>query len=207
MVATPLASRVSRKLTRECAPRGSRNSLGNRFTSFSASLHLSSSTFSFSFSFSLVLSPRTPSRLAAVQPALCPLRCSYLRVLLIFSYYRRWACRHVSLTHPRVQLVRTRGTVHLEVHRPLPPSNPLSTHSAVPYAPLPHRTAPLGAPQVLQYVSTLLQRLKGAGSGRNETRGVSRGSKDEVKRTRVPPVDEENARASERASERTRKGV
>lgn len=127
MVATPLASRVSRKLTREYAPRGSRNSLGNRFTSFFASLHLSSSTFSHSLSLFLFLSPPRPSHFAAVQPALCPLRCSYLRVLLIFSYYRRWACRHVSLTHPRVQPVRTRGTVHLEVHWILPSPDPFST--------------------------------------------------------------------------------
>lgn len=127
MVATPLASRISRKLTRECAPRGSRNSLGNRFTSFFASLHLSS-TFSLcpSVSLSLVLpSPRTPSHLAAAQTALCPLRCSYLRVLLIFSYYRRWACRHVSLTHPRVQPVRTRGPP-----RGPPDSPPLSLYPA-----------------------------------------------------------------------------
>lgn len=107
--------------------------------------------------------PLTSSHLAAAQPALCPLRCSYLRVLLIFSYYRRWACRHVSLTHPPVQPVRTRATVHLEVQRVPPLGFPLY---AVPYAPLSPTgclTAPLGAPQVLQYVSTLLQRHKGNG--------------------------------------------
>lgn len=76
--------------------------------------------FSLFLSLFLSFSPLTPS-----QPALCPLRCSYLRVLLIFSYYRRWACRHVSLTHPRVQPVRTRGTVHLEIQRTRPPRPPL----------------------------------------------------------------------------------
>lgn len=127
--------------------------------------------------FSLSLSSSFPplSLLAAVQPALCPLRCSYLRVLLIFSYYRRWACRHVSLTQPRVQPVRTRGTVHLEVYRTLSLPRASSPPSAVPYAPLPHcRTASLGAPQVLQYVSTLLRRRKGAAGERRDSGRESR---------------------------------
>lgn len=123
---------------------------------------------------SLFLPPFLPSHLAAVQPALCPLRCSYLRVLLIFSYYRRWACRHVSLTQPRVQPVRTRGTVHLEVYRTLSLPRASSPPSAVPYAPLPHRTASLGAPQVLQYVSTLLRRRKGAAGERRDSGRESR---------------------------------
>lgn len=67
---------------------------------------------------------------------------SYLRVLLIFSYYRRG---HVGMfhththtyTHLRIQLVRTRDTVHLEVHR-----TPSVILSAVPYVPL---VSPLGA--------------------------------------------------------------
>lgn len=107
-------SRVSRKLTRECAPRGSRNSLGNRFTSFSASLYLSSF-------FSLPpISPPSPLLLspphAAANPPYAPSG-SYLRVLLIFSYYRRG---HVGTFHAYIREsspVRTQGMVHLEVRR------------------------------------------------------------------------------------------
>lgn len=94
MVATPLASRVSRKLTREYAPRGSRNSLGNRFTSFSTSLH----PFSFHSSSSsslFLLSPFLTAPRTAANPPYAPSGL-YLRVLLIFSYYRRG---HVGMFH------------------------------------------------------------------------------------------------------------
>lgn len=97
MVATPLASRVSRKLTREYAPRGSRNSLGNRFTSFSASLHpFSFRSSSSSSSFSLfLLSPFLTAPRTTANPPYAPSGL-YLRVLLIFSYYRRG---HVGMFH------------------------------------------------------------------------------------------------------------
>lgn len=145
---------------------------------------------------SLFLPPFLPSHLAAVQPALCPLRCSYLRVLLIFSYYRRWACRHVSLTQPRVQPVRTRGTVHLEVYRTLPSPSLFSTQRrSLCSSPPPHclPRCSTGTP-ICEHIITEAQ----GGSGRETRLGerVSRGSKDEVKRIRVPSVDEENARAS-----------
>lgn len=92
MVATPLASRVSRKLTRECAPRGSRNSLGNRFTSFFASLHLSSSTL-LALSFFLLSSPLTS------PPCNPPYAPSGVRTLGFYLFSLITAGGHVGTFH------------------------------------------------------------------------------------------------------------
>lgn len=80
---------ASLESSRECAPRGSRNSLGNRFTSFPTSLH------SFSFLSLLLLSPFLTAPRTTANPPYAPSG-SYLRVLLIFSYYRRG---HVDMFH------------------------------------------------------------------------------------------------------------
>lgn len=74
---------------------------------------------------------------------------SYLRVLLIFSYYRRG---HVGTFHAHTRgygLVRTRDTVHLEVHRSPLLSFPVSarTQRRSPCSSRPSTTSPrLGAP-------------------------------------------------------------
>lgn len=190
MVATPLASRFSRKLTRECAPRGSRNSLGNRFTSFSASLYLSS--FSSLFSLLLLL----PVDATAANPPYAPSG-SYLRVLLIFSYYRHG---HVGTFHAHIResdtyvhgvrstsrftgLVSFSSPALLSPQPPCPPAPRVLR--AAPYPPLVHRP-PRYISQVLQYVSTLLRWCEGTGGrGRRESLSgsLSRGSKDEAKRT------------------------
>lgn len=75
---------ASLESSRECAPRGSRNSLGNRFTSFPASLYpfsfLSFSSSSFSFSLFL-LSPFLTAPRITTNPPYAPSG-SYLRVYL-----------------------------------------------------------------------------------------------------------------------------
>lgn len=192
MVATPLASRVSRKLTRECAPpspRGSRNSLGNRFTSFSTSLYLSSFSSSFSL---LVLFPLT-----AANPPYAPSG-SYLRVLLIFSYYRHG---HVGTFHAHIRESGSRTYTGYGPLRgppdlvPFPPSCAESRSLSSSRPPTP--SVFLSGTPICEHIITM---VRGVGKGA-ASRGVSRGSEDEVKCVLL--VDEENARASEHA----RKGV
>lgn len=160
MVATPLASPlVSRKLTRECAPRGSRNSLGNRFTSFPTSLHPSSFHFSSSSSLFLLFPFLTAPRTTA-KPPYAPSGW-YLRVLLIFSYYRRGhvgMCACFTHTHICKSSSYMHGVWSISRFTGLPPS-----YSA-PF-PMFLSSPPRCFSQVLQYVSTLLQRRKR--SGRN----------------------------------------
>lgn len=171
MVATPLASPlVSRKLTRECAPRGSRNSLGNRFTSFPTSLHPSSFHISSSSSLFLLFPFLTAPRTTA-KPPYAPSG-SYLRVLLIFSYYRRG---HVGMFHTHTYICKSSSYVHgvwsISRFTGLPPS--YSAHRSLCSSRLPLPVPPRCFSQVLQYVSTLLQRRKRSGRNARESWGVS----------------------------------
>lgn len=196
MVATPLASRVSRKLTREYAPRGSRNSLGNRFTSFSTSLH-SFSFHSSSSSSLFLLSPFLTAPRTAANPPYAPSG-SYLRVLLIFSYYRRG---HVGMFHTHICKSSSylHGVRSTSKFTGLPPSYSapfpmfLSSPSLLPAPP----AVLLSGTPICEHIITETREER---AGR-ETHGesLSQGSKDEVKRTRVLSVDEENARVSERS--------
>lgn len=109
MVATPLASRVSRKLTRECAPPRVKELPREQ-------VHL---LLRPSPPLLFLLFSRLPCRTVphtAANPPYAPSG-SYLRVLLIFSYYRRG---HVGTFHSHTRepgLVCTQGTVHLEVYQ------------------------------------------------------------------------------------------
>lgn len=195
MVATPLASRFSRKLTRECAPRGSRNSLGNRFTSFSASLYLSS--FSSSLFSPLLLLPVAAT---AANPPYAPSG-SYLRVLLIFSYYRHG---HVGTFHAHIRESPTRTYTGYdpprEVHRtrlPLLPCPPVSSTTL----PAPLRTSCarsrslsssrpptpsvyLSGTPICEHIITVVRGNGREGERRESLSGsLSRGSEDEAKRT------------------------
>lgn len=146
----------------------------------------------------LLTAPRT-----AASPPYAPSG-SYLRVLLIFSYYRRG---HVGTfpAHTRESSLYVHGVrVHLGVHR-IPPPSRLAL-SAVPYATLarpPRRFSP-GTP-ICEHIITEARGNRGRDRER-VSRGLSReGAKtrDET-HTRSPRrSDEENAKASER----TRKGV
>lgn len=135
---------------------------------------------------------------------------SYLRVLLIFSYYRRG---HVGMfrtqththTHTFANPARTYTGYGPSRGSPDSPSFVLST---VPYVPL---VSPSPSPLSVLLSGTpicehiITEESKRRAGGTRESWGVSlslslsRGSKDEVKRTRVLPVDEENARVSERS--------
>lgn len=88
-------SRLSKTRNSEsvCPPaRGSRNSLGNRFTSSSSSLYPGT----YYYCSPLVPSSSCHGLLLPSSHLLPPYAPSgpYLRVLLIFSYYRWWACGH-----------------------------------------------------------------------------------------------------------------
>lgn len=109
MVATPLASRVSRKLTRECVPPRVKELPREQvhLLPYLSSLLLLSLLFlPLSFSFSPFL---TALRTIA-NPPYAPSG-SYLRVLLIFSYYRHG---HVSMfhTHTYTHTCKSSSYVH-----------------------------------------------------------------------------------------------
>lgn len=170
-------SRVSRKLTRECVPPEGQGTPSGTGSPPSPSPFTPPPPGA-SISFSLSLCATHPSHFTAARnPPYAPSG-SYLRVLLIFSYYRRWACRHVSLTHPRAHGTYVHGVRSTSRSTGLPPSPSfVSTRpsASVPYAPLPPRPLPpLGAPQVLQYVSTLLQARERGEERARDSLGESR---------------------------------
>lgn len=115
------------------------------------------------YPFSFLTAPRI-----AANPPYAPSG-SYLRVLLIFSYYRRG---HVGMFH-------THTYTHIHIF-----ANPAHTYTE--YGP--SRGSPDSLPriqrrslcfsQVLQYVSTLLQRRKRSRRDAKVTGNLSRGSKD-----------------------------
>ena len=184
-------SRVSRtaRNTQSVPPRGSRNSLGNRFTSSSSSRAAAPLLpLRFPYRFLLLfaawpsLSPCPPPRPCHLRPPYAPSG-SYLRVLLIFSYYRWWACGATlnALTHlpsrrviricTRYRRVRSRARGP-SVFPPIPLLLLLlllllraaSSSSFFPlflrcFSPLPFSPLLFSRlfSQVLQYVSTLLQ--------------------------------------------------
>lgn len=150
-------------------PRGSRNSLGNRFTSFFASLHLSSS-YLLALSFFLLSSPLTS------PPCNPPYAPSGVRTLGFYLFSLITAGGHVGTfhSHSRGCSLYVHGVRSTSRSTGLSLPRASSPPSAVPYAPLPHRTASLGAPQVLQYVSTLLRRREGAAGERRDSGRESR---------------------------------
>lgn len=194
MVATPLASRVSRKLTREYAPWGSRNSLGNRFTSFPTSLH----PFSFHLLLLLLflsLSPFPfPHCAALANPPYAPSG-SYLRVLLIFSYYRRG---HVGMfTHTHIHICKFSSYLHgvrsTSKFTGLPPSYSAPFPMFLSSPPLPSLGASLRYSNMWAHY---YRDARGAGGSR-ESRGISLAREQRRGETHTRPLGTRGKRASE----------
>lgn len=169
MVATPLASRVSRKLTRECAPPRVKELPREQVHLL---LCLSSPLFFYllALSFFLLSSPLTS------PPCNPPYAPSGVRTLGFYLFSLITAGGHVGTfhSHSRGCSLYVHGVRSTSRSTGLSLPRASSPPSAVPYAPLPHRTASLGAPQVLQYVSTLLRRRKGAAGERRDSGRESR---------------------------------